>query len=56
MTYSTRFLRQILKITFRNIKDDNYHRQAVTVPAKPPLHMKTALMGEAGDNVFNGPC
>lgn len=33
---------------------DCYHRQAVTVPAKSPLHMKTTLMGEAGDNVFNG--
>lgn len=33
---------------------DGYHRKAVTVPAKSPLHVKTALMGEAGDDVFNG--
>lgn len=33
---------------------DCYHRQAVAVPAKSPLHMETTLMGEACDNVLDG--
>lgn len=45
---------QTLKITSQRRITDCYHRQAVAVPAKPPLHMETALMGEASDHVLDG--
>lgn len=44
---------QTLKIAVQN-RTGGYHRQAVAVPAKSPLHMETALMGEASDDVLDG--
>lgn len=44
---------QALKITSQRTTD-GYHRQAVAVPAKSPLHMETALVGEASDDVLDG--
>lgn len=32
----------------------SYHRQAVAVPAKSPVHVKATLMGKAGDDVLDG--
>lgn len=33
---------------------DSYHRQAMTVPAKAPVHMEAALMGKASNNILDG--
>lgn len=33
---------------------DSYHRQAVTVPAKAPVHMEAALVGKASNDVLDG--
>lgn len=45
---------QTLKIISHRRITDCYHRQAVAIPAKSPLHMETALMGEASDDVLDG--
>lgn len=33
-----------------------YHREAVAIPAKPSVNMKTTLMSKSGHDVFDGPC
>ena len=32
----------------------SHHRQAVTVPAKSPVHVEAALVSKASDNVLDG--
>lgn len=33
---------------------NSYHGQPMTVPAKPSVHMKAALVGKPGHNVLDG--
>lgn len=43
---------QVSKITAQQFWS-SYHRQAVTIPAKPPIHMETALVSEPCDNILD---
>lgn len=34
---------------------DSHHRQAVTIPAEPALHVEAVLMDKPGHDVLDGP-
>lgn len=52
--YSVNLHRPFSKILTVFMITHSYHRQAVTVPAKSPVHVEAALVSKASDNVLDG--
>lgn len=52
--YSVNLHRLFSKILKVFIITHSYHRQAMTVPAKSPVHVEAALVSKASNNVLDG--